>query len=42
MNKETLENIFKKLNITYNEGIQNMESNNTLPRLVFFDYVWDQ
>ena len=41
MNKETLENIFKKLNITYNEGIQNMESNDTLPRLVFFDYVWD-
>lgn len=41
MTKEELEEIFEDLNISYNEGIQNIEKNDIYPRIVFFDYVWE-
>lgn len=41
MTKKEFEEIFKKLNISYNEGIQNIDKNNSSLRVVFFDYVWE-
>lgn len=40
MTKEDLERIFKELNIEANEGITNLDKNDVLPRIVYFDYVW--
>lgn len=41
MTKKSLVELFEKLEITCNEGIQNMKENNTHPRVVFFEYVWE-
>lgn len=41
MTKKEFEEIFQKLNISYNEGIQNIDKNDVYPRVVFFDYVWE-
>lgn len=41
MTKSELENLFKKLEITYNEGIQYMEKNDSYPRIVYFEYLWE-
>lgn len=41
MSKEELEKIFIKLNIKADEGIQNMDNNDCYPRVVYFDYVWE-
>ena len=41
MTKSDLENLFKKLGITYNEGIQYMEKNDSYPRIVYFEYLWE-
>lgn len=40
MDKEELLKILNSLNINYDEGIQNIDSN-IYPRLVFWDYVWE-
>lgn len=41
MSKKQLEQILNILEIPCNEGIQNMEIGGTLPRLVYFEYVWE-
>lgn len=41
MTKEEFIEILKKLNIPTNEGIQNDKYTDIYPRLVFWDYVWD-
>ncbi len=41
MNKEDLENILKSLEITFNEGITYLERNDTYPRIIFFEYSWE-
>ncbi len=41
MTKSELEDLFKKLGVTFNEGIQFMEKNDDYPRIVFFEYLWE-
>lgn len=41
MKKEDLENVLKSLDITFNEGITYLEKNDIYPRIVFFEYLWD-
>ena len=41
MTKNDLENIFKNCNIPSNEGIQYLETNDKLPRIVYFEYRWE-
>ncbi len=39
--KNELEELFKKLEIPFNEGIQYMNDNNAPKRIVFFESVWE-
>lgn len=41
MKKNELISLFKKLDIVFNEGIQFMEQNDSYPRIVFFEYLWE-
>lgn len=41
MNKKELEDIFKKLRISASEGIENLDNNNTYPRVVYWDFLWN-
>lgn len=41
MTKKELETLFKNLDVTYNEGIQFMENNDNYPRIVYFEYLWE-
>ena len=41
MTKEELVSILQSLEISCNEGIQNMNNNSKLPRIVYFEYIWE-
>lgn len=41
MQKTDFIELLEKLDIPFNEGIQNDLERDTYPRLVFWDYVWD-
>ena len=41
MTKNDLEEIFKECEIPSNEGIQYLETNDKLPRIVYFEYRWE-
>ena len=41
LTKDELILILKKLQIPFNDSIQNLEENNSLPRLVFWEYCWE-
>lgn len=41
MEKSELEEIFKQCEIVYNEGIQFLDYNDIYPRIVFFEYRWE-
>lgn len=41
MNKEKLIEILNSLEIPVNEGIQNDQNKNVYPRVVFWEYDWD-
>ena len=41
MKKNELVSLFEKLDIVFNEGIQFMEQNDSYPRIVFFEYLWE-
>ena len=41
MTKNDLVNIFKNCEIPSNEGIQYLETNDKLPRIVYFEYRWE-
>lgn len=40
MNKEEFETIFKELDISISEGIENIENNDIHPRVVYWDFLW--
>ena len=41
MKKEELEKLLEDIEIPCNEGIQNMKKNDKLPRIVYFEYIWE-
>lgn len=41
MNKNELEKILEGLNIPFNEGISNDKYQNTFPRIVYWDFLWE-
>ncbi len=41
MTKNDLETVFKNCEIPSNEGIQYLEINDKLPRIVYFEYRWE-
>lgn len=41
MNKDTLVNIIASLKITSNEGANKVESEGSYPRIVYWDYMWE-
>lgn len=41
MKKEEFERILKRLKIEANEGITFLEKNDMFPRIVYFEYLWD-
>lgn len=41
MTKEELIELFEKIGVPYNEGIQNLDYNSSTQRIVFFEYIWE-
>lgn len=41
MDKEEFEELIESIGIPYAEGVQHMEDNDSNPRVVFFEIVWD-
>lgn len=41
LNKEEMKKLIESLGIPYAEGIQHMEDNNSNPRIVYFETVWE-
>ena len=41
MNKKEFVELLESLDINCNEGIQNMKNHDKLPRVVYFEYVWE-
>lgn len=41
MNKKELIELISSLDISYNEGISNDKNKNVVPRIVFWDFLWE-
>ena len=41
MNKKELVELLESLEIPCNEGIQHMNDTDKLPRIVYFEYIWE-
>lgn len=41
LTKDVLENLLQSLGIPSNEGITHLEENDTYPKIVYFEYSWD-